>query len=317
MSMEIIILLGVFLTSVLLVLSFYTLFITQDQFKRRLAGEAGHASVGDGENSLRYRTDQTAFTQFLGTVDNKFGSKDLVARSSIRRQLIQAGIFKPSATQYYFAARILCPIIAVPLGIIIERAILGNPSPTVLMISILGSAVLGFYWPLLYVRKRIKKRAEAVRLALPDALDMLLVCIEAGSSLTAGFKRVALELKKIHPILAEQFELITLELQAGVGRSDALKHFADRVNSDTVRALVTVLVQSEALGTSLAKALNVHADKLRHDRLMRAEEAANKLPVKLSLPLALFILPSLMMLILNPVVIRISRVLLTSGPGAP
>ena len=147
-------------------------------------------------------------------------------------------------------------------------------------------------------------------MGLPDALDMLLVCVEAGASLSAAFRKVSLELEGVHPVLGEHMRMISLELQAGAGRAQALKNFGERSDVDDVRSLVTLLIQSEALGTSLSKSLRVHSEELRVARMLRDEEKANRLPATLSIPLVLFILPCLMMLIMTPIIIRVVRVLL-------
>ena len=144
-------------------------------------------------------------------------------------------------------------------------------------------------------------------MGFPDALDLLLICVEAGLGLDAAIARIAQELTGAHRRLGENFALMTIEMRAGSSRRDALRNLADRLGIDEVRALVTLLNQSEELGTSIADALRVYSAEMRTRRMLRAEIKANALSVKLSIPLALFIFPVIMTVILLPVIIRIIR----------
>lgn len=313
LNQEFFILIGLFVSVVLLVTGLIGVFSSRDTVSKRMANAGQDASLMQSDQTLQFQGTSSRWSRFLRPIDKKIGPKNMAARSTVRRQLIRAGHYSPTATEIYFALRIILVFIVPPLAMLLSRMAFGNPSSAIIFTSIFGGAVLGFYLPFIYVHNQIGKRQQSVRDALPDALDLLLVCVEAGASLAGGFKRVSEELVKIHPIMAEQMNLISLELQAGIGRSDSLRNFADRVDIDEVKSLVTLLIQSETLGTSLARALRVHAGEMRSARMLVAEEAANKLPVKLSLPLVLFILPSLMTVIMTPLAIRIMRTLLTSG----
>ena len=171
-------------------------------------------------------------------------------------------------------------------------------------------AVGGFYLPEIWLRRRIANRRERIFLGLPDLLDLLVICVEAGMGLDAAFSRVAEEMRLSNRVLSDEFRLLNLELRAGKLRRDAMRDLALRVGLEDMRSLVTVLIQTERFGTSIADALRVFSDSLRTKRFQRAEEIAAKLPVKLMLPLILFIFPALFVAILGPAAINIARILL-------
>jgi len=173
-------------------------------------------------------------------------------------------------------------------------------------------ALIGFYAPNLWLRVKVDTRKEKILLGLPDALDLMVVCAEAGVGLDSAIYRVGEEMKINNKALSEEFKLLNLELRAGKLRRDALKNLALRTDLDDVRSLVTLLVQTERFGTSIAQALRVHSDSMRTKRFQRAEEIAAKLPVKLLFPLIFFIFPSLFVAILGPAILRVYRTLLPS-----
>lgn len=310
MTYEIIMLVGVFATVVLCIAGLYGLALKPDPVKRRLA-ETGARNLGlEGEDSSAHSSTEEKLLKFLRPLTQKIGGQEHSVESTVRFKLIRAGFYGSNAVEKYYASR-LALAVAVPLFAIIAVGFApGNLPPNMMLGAIVAGAAIGFYLPVLVVGNSIGRRREAIRLGLPDALDMLLVCVEAGASLTAAFRKVAIELEKVHPVLGEHMRLISLELQAGAGRTQALTNFGERADVDDVRSLITLLVQSEALGTSLSKSLRVHAEELRSSRMLRAEEKANRLPATLSIPLVLFILPCLLLLITTPIIIRIVRVLL-------
>jgi tight adherence protein C len=172
---------------------------------------------------------------------------------------------------------------------------------------VLACAALGFLAPDFVLGKLISNRQAKVRRGLPDVLDMLVICVEAGLSLDQATARTAEEMKGSQPVLSDELTVVALEQRAGSVRSDAWKHFADRTDVDVVRNLVSMLVQSEQFGTSVAKTLRVHSDTLRTKRVQEIEEKAAKLSVKLLFPLVLFIFPSLFVVVLGPAVIMMSE----------
>lgn len=220
--------------------------------------------------------------------------------SQTRRWLIQAGYREPRHARFYFGLRavmVIVPILAV-LGTGLERK-----SPVLLI----AAPALGLVLPRFFLKRRVKARSKRIRLSLPDALDLLVICVEAGLGLDQAMMRVATELKVAHPDLCSELELLGLETRAGVPRAEALRHLADRCGVDDLRALAAVLIQTDRFGTSIAQALRVHSDALRTERRQRAEEAAAKLSIKMLPVLALFVFPAVMVVILGPAAISLIR----------
>jgi tight adherence protein C len=186
-----------------------------------------------------------------------------------------------------------------------------GPIPSIFTLLILFVlAVCGFYLPGIWLRMRVTKRKEQMTEGLPEALDMMVVCVEAGMGLDAAINRVGEEMALSNKVVGEEFRLLSLELQVGKQRKDALRSLAMRTDLEDVNSLVTLLVQTEKFGTSIGQSLRVHSDSMRVKRQQRAEEIAAKLPVKLLFPLIVFIFPALFVVILGPAVIRFIRILL-------
>ena len=175
-----------------------------------------------------------------------------------------------------------------------------SQNPFFIYIACLG---LGFLAPDFWLGRQISKRQANIRRGLPDVLDMLVICVEAGLSLDQATARTAQELHFAQPVMSDELGVVALEQRAGSARSEAWKHLADRTGLDIIRNLVSMLVQSEQFGTSIAKTLRVHSDTLRTKRVQEIEEKAAKLSVKLLFPLVLFIFPSLFVVVLGPAVI--------------
>jgi tight adherence protein C len=174
----------------------------------------------------------------------------------------------------------------------------------------LVSATAGFYLPDYYLYRRTKDKQARIFAGFPDALDLLVVCVEAGMGLDAAIKRVGDEMALKNKVLSDEFRLLSLELRAGKPRADALRNLAMRTDLEDVSSLVTLLIQTDRFGTRVAQALRVHSDSMRTKRYQRAEEAASKLPVKILFPLVLFILPGLIITLMGPAVIKFYRIIL-------
>lgn len=217
--------------------------------------------------------------------------------SVIQKRLIRAGFRKDSAVQIFYAAKILVPL---ALCIVAVATGLASYSPFFAYAIALG---LGFLLPDFWLGRAIKKRQKKIRTALPDALDFLVICIEAGLSLDQATARTAQELNQSQPELCDELNIVVLEQHAGRGRADAWKHMAERTGVESVRNLVSMLVQTEQFGTSIAKVLRVHSDSLRVQRVQMIEELASKTSVKLVFPLVLFIFPALFLVTLGPAAI--------------
>ncbi|MBS1798684.1 MAG: type II secretion system F family protein [Acidobacteria bacterium] len=221
--------------------------------------------------------------------------------SIIQKRLIRAGYRNDSAIDLFYGAKVLTPL---ALTFLVFSTGIAHDSPFFMGVVALG---LGFLIPDFWLGHRISTRQGRIRRGLPDVLDLLVICIEAGLSLDQATSRTAEELRFAHPELADELGIVVLEQHAGRARTDAWKQFAERTDVDSVRNLVSVLVQSEQLGTSVAKTLRVHSDTLRVQRRQRVEEAAAKTTVKLVFPLVLCIFPSLFLVTLGPALIIMSE----------
>ncbi len=168
----------------------------------------------------------------------------------------------------------------------------------------------GTLLPMLWLRHAVTQRKEKIQDAFPDALDLMVVCVEAGLGLDAAISRVSSEIQFAHRELAEEFHLVSLELRTGLSRAEALKNLRRRIDLEEVSSLVALLVQTEKFGTSIGQSLRVHSDSMRVNRQLRAEEIAAKLPVKLLFPLVFFIFPSLFVVVIGPGAVKIARVLM-------
>ena len=182
--------------------------------------------------------------------------------------------------------------------------------------ALLAAASLGYLLPDLALRWQLARRQQALFVAFPDAMDLLRVCVQAGLGLDAAIERVGREMRLASPVLSEEWRLTGLELRAGASRAQALRHMAERVGLPEIDAMVTMLIQADRFGTRMADALQVHADALRSQRRLRAEEATAKLPVKLLIPLVFCIFPALLTVMLGPVGISLYRHLVVPTAGA-
>jgi tight adherence protein C len=171
------------------------------------------------------------------------------------------------------------------------------------------------YVPSLLVRIRAERRQRELVNGFPDALDLMLVCVEAGLGLEAAFARVGMEITTSHPRLAEQLGAVVLELRAGRSHEDALRRMADRAGADEIRAFATLLIQSTKLGTSIAQTLRIYAAEMREKRRMRAEEKAHRLPVLISIPLVACMLPVMIGVLMLPALIRVVRAIIPAMAG--
>ena len=221
--------------------------------------------------------------------------------AAIRTFLIQAGHTSPSAVAYYWALRVLLAVGLAAVALLIFPLFSSWPFSRVMGAAI-WVGVLGWLAPRFWVRGQLRRRQRSMQRAVPDMLDMLVVCVEAGLGLNQAMQRVADEIDHVSAVLSEQVTLVNLEIRAGTPRDDALRHLADRTGLSDIRTLVAMLIQTDRFGTSVANALRVQSDTLRSKRRQRAEEAAAKTTIKLVFPLVLFVFPAMFIVILGPVV---------------
>jgi tight adherence protein C len=239
----------------------------------------------------------------LGGVVERFQNVLPKSQSEVsitQQRLIRAGIRSDSAVKKYYGAKVVIPAI---LCILVTVTGIAAASP---FITYLFALVAGFLAPDFWLSRKINTRQAAIRRGLPDVLDLLVICIEAGQSLDQATARTSEELRQAQPAITDELHVVVLEQRAGRARTDAWRHFAERTGVDAVRSLVSVLVQSEQFGTSAAKTLRIHSDTLRTQRRQKVEEQAAKTSVKLVFPLVFFIFPSLFLVTLGPAIIVIS-----------
>jgi tight adherence protein C len=230
-------------------------------------------------------------------------SADEVSRA--RGWLIQAGYREPQHVTIYVGSRMLMAFLAM----VIVVAIWQFQS----LLLLVAAGAFGFFLPRFALKRMIKKRQRLIELGLPDGLDLTVICVEAGLSLDQALMRVGDELRYAHPELSAELHLVNLEMRAGKPRTEALHNLISRTGVDDIRALVTTLIQTDRFGTSIAQALRVHSDSLRTERRQRAEEAAAKTTIKMVVPLALFILPSILVVTIGPALIQLYRTLAPNG----
>ena len=225
----------------------------------------------------------------------------------LRTKLVAAGFHSPSAPRIYTLIRLVM-VFVMPLGYVL-LAYSGDEPPSFLRVYMIGSilALLGLYIPNLYVRAKGDRRREEIVNGFPDCLDLILVCVEAGLGIESAMDRVGREMVHSHPLVAELLSVTTLQLRAGASREDAFRRMADTAGVDEIRSFTTLLIQSDKLGTSISTTLRVYASEMRERRRMRAEEKAHRLPVLISIPLVVCMLPTMIGTLMLPAVVRVVR----------
>jgi tight adherence protein C len=235
-------------------------------------------------------------------------TKDPLKAKELKKKLIMAGHYGDRALTTFvvfkMAAPLVLPILTFPI------VLFSNISAGLKPILLYAPIGLGFYLPNFILKSQIQSRQKKINEGLPDALDLLVVCVEAGLGLNAAMKRVAEDCKVNNPVLSQEFLLVNLEIMAGLDREQALRNLAERTGVEDLSNLCAILIQAEKFGTSIATALRVQSDSLRTKRRQRLEEKAAQTPVKLIFPLLLFIFPALMVVILGPAVIQVMETLL-------
>ncbi|MGD0990297.1 MAG: type II secretion system F family protein [Candidatus Sulfotelmatobacter sp.] len=216
--------------------------------------------------------------------------------SRTRAWLIQAGLREPRHVTLYFGARLLLAFLGF-VGVVIFSGF--NSLPLLVCIP-----ALGFFIPRFFLKRMIKARQQRIRIALPDALDLTVICVEAGLALDQALLRVGVDLHHAHPDLGDEFHFVNLEMRAGKPRPEALRNMVERTGVDDIRSLVGTLIQTDRFGTSVAQALRVHSDSLRTQRRQRAEEQAAKTTIKMVPPLVIFILVPFLFVTIGPALIQ-------------
>jgi tight adherence protein C len=219
--------------------------------------------------------------------------------SRTRAWLIQAGLRESKHVSYYFGARLLLAIVGF-LGVV-TFAGFDN------LFLLAGVPGFGFFLPRFFLKRMIRDRQMRITLGLPDALDLTVICVEAGLALDQALMRVGQDLHHAHPDLSDEFHFVNLEMRAGKPRAEALRNLVERTGVDDIRSLVGTLIQTDRFGTSVTQALRVYSDSLRTERRQRAEEQAAKTTIKMVPPLVIFVLPSIIFVTIGPAVISLIR----------
>ena len=230
-----------------------------------------------------------------------------------QRRLMQAGVRSKDLAFVVIAARFVMPVVMGAIAILFVYVLDTFPEwgPYKRYGLVAGILILAYKAPDLYLKNKVTKRSHAIRKGLPDALDLLVICAEAGLTVDASFGRVARELGKAYPELGDEFALTSIELGFLTDRRSAFENLANRIDLEAVRGVVTTMIQTEKYGTPLASALRVLSAEFRNERMMRAEEKAARLPAIMTVPLILFILPVLFIVILGPAACSINDALLS------
>ncbi|MFZ5708326.1 MAG: type II secretion system F family protein [Pseudomonadota bacterium] len=251
------------------------------------------------KKSLRMGSGTDKLDKFAGFLEPKSEEE----MSSARLKMTRAGYRSRNAVRTFHAIQFSLGIFFLIGGVIyaiVSTATGAEISTTKILIAVLLPGAIGYYLPRYWVDRRVQSRQEEMQNGFPDALDMLLVCVEAGQSLDQGIIRVSKELSAGYPALAEEFEMVSHEVKAGKDKTNVLRGFAERAGIPDISSFVTVMIQSQTFGTSIAEALRVYAAEMRDKRVMRAEEKANKLPTKMTLGTMMFTVPPLLIILVGP-----------------
>ncbi len=294
---------GIFLACISLVL-----FFRNKHRRRELQEKILHSSSslgqrkGDRKQSLR-----DALLEMLGSLGKRAGvsEKDAEGYAPGRIKFLRAGIRWSRAVFIFLGAKLFLAISFLLVFLALRISVLELINARVTLLTAAALALLGYLLPDIWLALRTVRRKRVLFEGLPDALDLLVVCVEAGMGLDAAITRVAQELAISNKPLCDELHLYTLELRAGKTRDGALRNLSSRIDLEDVRGLVTLLIQADRFGMSIAQSLRVFSDSFRSQRFQRAEELAAKLPVKLVIPMIVFIFPTLFIVIMGPTVIRV------------
>jgi tight adherence protein C len=256
--------------------------------------------------TARWRTKKSI--NLLQVLVERLSLEKMIAPKGLKQKLVQAGYRQPYAAKVYVGLRFLMAVgAAVGAFAYMTLVIPGQLEPFQRLIVQFGAPLVGFYLPHLLVVNQATKRRKEMQLVFPDALDLLVICSEAGLSIEAAFQRVTNEMEEVSPILAEEFGLTSAELAFLGDRRRAYVNLSERSGVPAAKSLAVTLLQSEKYGTSVRQALRVLAQENRTERLMTAERKAAALPAKLTVPMIVFFLPVLMMVIMGPAIIKVMQ----------
>lgn len=284
--------------------AYWLLYRPQSAATERLKqlGEKTTSPVASAVN-LDERRPNTDLAQRIASPVSRLLPASAAEAKKLQQQLMQAGFRSPGAAITYRAIQV-CTLAGLPALVALACALTARPLQSAVL-YILFAFVIGFFLPRYALRRMIRSRQQLVRWGLADALDLMVISIEAGLGLNAAMVKVSTELKEVHPDISDEFELANLEIRVGRDRDEALRNLAERTGVEDLRSLVAMLIQTDKFGTSIAKAIRAFSDSLRTKRRQRAEQAAQKAAVKLLFPLACFLFPTLFIAILGPAALQL------------
>ncbi|MFM0096154.1 type II secretion system F family protein [Paraburkholderia nemoris] len=285
-----------------------------DPLQRRI-DRVGTSATLDESDSGEQKTWVEAVTKMSHHVAKLSLPKEDWDKSTLRLQFAKAGIRNPSAPALYFAAKTLLALVLPAITLIFCGSLFTPDKRMWLLLAVLAASALGFYLPNLVLARMIEQRQRKLFEDLPDALDLMTVCVEAGLGLDAAMMRVTQEIGVRSHALKDEFELVLLELRAGSGRDKALRNLSLRTGVEDIDTLAAMLIQADRFGTSVGDSLRVYTDNLRTKRRLRAEEKAAKIALKLLFPLMFFIFPALITVLIGPSAIQVMRQLVPAMSG--
>lgn len=282
-----------------------------DRLRAQVRGEAHDDKVRNGKTAklrqVQKKDKLEKYAEFLEPQDEE-------EYSAMQLKLIQAGYRGKNAVRMYNFAQFALGLGLLVIGVLMAVAKSGNAEVTTqsMILTVLVPAGIGYMAPKYWVTRRVEARKEEITNGFPDALDLMLVCVEAGQSLDQSIVRVAREIRAGFPALADEFEIVSYEIKAGKDKINVLRDMSERAGVADVASFVTVLIQSQAFGTSIADALRIYASEMRDKRVMRAEEKANTLPTKMTLATMMLTVPPLLIILIGPSVYDIAILLSTT-----
>ncbi len=268
-------------------------------------------STGVATNRLSKREEETKLQKRLDKFKGYLEPGNEAEKSAAQMEMIQAGYYGKNAVRDFHAAKLILALFGLTLGLVYTMLSQSDEPPSTLMmiLPIALPTLIGYYLPIYWVGKRRTERQDQISSGFPDALDLLLICTEAGQSMDQAISRVAKELAAGYPALAEEFQTVAYEVKAGKDRMEVLRDMGERCGNPDIRSFVTVLIQSATYGTSTSEALRVYAAEMRDKRVMLAEEKANVLPTKLTLGTMMFTVPPLLIILIGPSVYGVTTFL--------
>jgi tight adherence protein C len=282
-----------------------------DRLRAQVRGDAQIDKAKNGKTAkLRQAQKKDKLEKYAGFLE----PQDEEEYSAVQLKLIQAGYHGKNAVRMYNFAQFALGLGLLAIGVLMAVIKSGDADVTTqsMVLTVLVPAGIGYMAPKYWITRRVEMRKEEITNGFPDALDLMLVCVEAGQSLDQSIVRVAREIRAGFPALADEFEIVSYEIKAGKDKINVLRDMSERAGVADVASFVTVLIQSQAFGTSIADALRIYASEMRDKRVMRAEEKANTLPTKMTLATMMLTVPPLLIILIGPSVYDIVILLSTT-----